>query len=194
MKKAGQGHPNVTSQTPFGEINSLREDGPADTTARTLLRSRRKSRATQRNLTPHRPTPSSYGLRVRDLGTPRPARVCGGRRGCWEDGGLGTLSEVGLGGCVVRPAPRPDRVASSEAPTDMVAARLVYWSKAGLGLAGRSSGARPPARREGFGAAFKTAVWLSGHPEHFWGWAGRGGFLLGPWAVWRSLTAFYTAI
>lgn len=147
MKKAGQGHPNVTSQTPFGEINSLREDGPADTTARTRLRSRRKSRATQRNLTPHRPTPSSYGLRVRDLGTPRPARVCGGRRGCWEDGGLGTLSEVGLGGCVVRPAPRPDRVASSEAPTDMVAARLVYWSKAGLGLARRSSGARPPAER-----------------------------------------------
>lgn len=192
MKKAGQGRPNVTSQTPFGEINSLTEGGPQIPPC--ACGSAPDANPARRSVTlPHTAPPLSYGLRVRDLGTSRLARVCGGRRGGWEDGGLGTLSEVGLGGCVVRPAPRPNRVASSEAPKGMVAARLVYGRKAGLGLARRSSSARPPADK-GLGAAFKTAVWLSGHPEHFWGWAGRGCFLLGPWAVWRSLTAFYTAI
>ncbi|XP_052014746.1 palmitoyl-protein thioesterase ABHD10, mitochondrial isoform X2 [Apodemus sylvaticus] len=63
---------------------------------------------------------------MRDLGTARPAHVYSGRRGSWEDGGLGTLSEVGLGGCVLWPAPRPDRVTRSEAPAGMVALRFDY--------------------------------------------------------------------
>lgn len=146
MKKAGQGRPNVTSQTPFGEINSLTEGGPQ--TPPCACGSAPDANPARRSVTlPPTAPPLSYGLRVRDLGTSRLARVCGGRRGGWEDGGLGTLSEVGLGGCVVRPAPRPNRVASSEAPKGMVAARLVYGRKAGLGLARRSSGARPPAER-----------------------------------------------
>lgn len=187
VKKAGQGRPNVTSQTPFGEINRLREGGPADTPVRLRLRSRRKSRATQGN-TP----PPSCGLRVCDLGSPRSARACGERRGSWEDGGLGTLSEVGVGGSVLRPAPRPDRFASSKAPTGMVAARLVYGRKAGLGLARHWSGAHPPER----GLAVHSKLLcgslgtLSTSGE---GWQRRlSAGALG--RSWRSLSAIYTAI
>lgn len=115
---------------------------------------------------------------VRDLGTARPAHVRSGRRGSWEDGGLGTLSEVGLGRCVARPAPGSERVTSSEAPTGMVALRLVYgrWGTGALSKAGRSSNAR-------LELAWRAIQNCSGSlgTEGFWGRLGGSAFLLRPW-------------
>lgn len=116
---------------------------------------------------------------MRDLGTARPAHVSSGRRGSWEDGGLGTLSEVGLGRCILRPAPGPDRVTSSEAPTGMVALRLVYgrWDTGALSKARRSSSVRlEPAWR-----AIQNCSGCLGTDASGEGWEST--LMLRPWGV-----------
>ncbi|XP_023584671.1 palmitoyl-protein thioesterase ABHD10, mitochondrial isoform X2 [Trichechus manatus latirostris] len=54
-----------------------------------------------------------------------------GRRGGWEDGGPGTLLELGLGGCLFRPPPRPQRLTCTEARTGATVAPRFDYSGVG---------------------------------------------------------------